>query len=93
MLYHKIDEYIRDRIVVAGEVIQATAGRKIKDGDVILTFARYVLPSVGAAPLKSKAQFINCGACSTQRMGRWKAIFCGGRRFKANARRYFGAFL
>lgn len=40
VLYHKIDEYIRDRIVVAGEVIQATAGRKIKDGDVILTFAR-----------------------------------------------------
>jgi translation initiation factor eIF-2B subunit delta len=39
-LCDKIDNYIRDRIVVAGEVIQDTAGRKIKDGDVILTYAR-----------------------------------------------------
>jgi translation initiation factor 2B subunit (eIF-2B alpha/beta/delta family) len=44
-LCDKIDNYIRDRIVVAGEVIQDTAGRKIKDGDVILTYARYELAS------------------------------------------------
>lgn len=39
-LCQDIDNYIRDRIVVAGEVIQDTAGRKIKDDDVILTYAR-----------------------------------------------------
>ncbi|KAI6164971.1 eukaryotic translation initiation factor 2B delta subunit [Pisolithus thermaeus] len=36
----KIDNYIRDRIVIADQVIQETAGKKIKDGDVILTYAR-----------------------------------------------------
>lgn len=40
-LCNEIDNYIRDRIIVAGEVIQDTAGKKIKDGDVILTYARY----------------------------------------------------
>ncbi|KAF8843159.1 IF-2B-domain-containing protein [Paxillus ammoniavirescens] len=35
-----IDNYIRDRILLAGQVIQETAGNKIKDGDVILTYAR-----------------------------------------------------
>ncbi|KAI0080706.1 IF-2B-domain-containing protein [Panus rudis PR-1116 ss-1] len=39
-LCSKIDTYIRDRIIVADEVIEETAGSKIKDGDVILTFAR-----------------------------------------------------
>ncbi|KAG6335047.1 hypothetical protein ID866_4049 [Astraeus odoratus] len=36
----KIDNYIRDRIDIADQVIQETAGNKIKDGDVILTYAR-----------------------------------------------------
>lgn len=36
----KIDNYIRDRIIVADEVIQDLTGQKIKDGDVILTYAR-----------------------------------------------------
>lgn len=36
----KIDNYIRDRIIIADQVIQETAGNKIKDGDVILTYAR-----------------------------------------------------
>lgn len=36
----KIDNYIRDRIIFADEVIQELAGKKIKDGDLILTFAR-----------------------------------------------------
>ncbi|KIY73783.1 eukaryotic translation initiation factor 2B delta subunit [Cylindrobasidium torrendii FP15055 ss-10] len=39
-LCQKIDNYIRDRIIMADEVIQDLAGQKIKDGDVILTFAR-----------------------------------------------------
>jgi translation initiation factor eIF-2B subunit delta len=39
-LCRKIDNYLRDRIIFAGEVIQELAGRKIKDGDVILTYAR-----------------------------------------------------
>lgn len=37
-----IDDYIRDRIIIAAQVIQETAGKKIKDGDVILTYARYM---------------------------------------------------
>ncbi|THG99136.1 hypothetical protein EW145_g7317 [Phellinidium pouzarii] len=40
ILCHKIDNYIRDRIIFADQVIEDTAGQKIKDGDVILTFAR-----------------------------------------------------
>ncbi|KAF9222041.1 IF-2B-domain-containing protein [Gyrodon lividus] len=35
-----IDNYIRDRIILADQVIQETAGKKIKDGDVVLTYAR-----------------------------------------------------
>ncbi|KAF8558792.1 IF-2B-domain-containing protein [Imleria badia] len=35
-----IDNYIRDRILLADQVIQETAGKKINDGDVILTYAR-----------------------------------------------------
>lgn len=35
------DDALRERIVVADEVIQDTAVQKIKDGDVILTYARY----------------------------------------------------
>ncbi|KAH7916765.1 hypothetical protein BJ138DRAFT_1175609 [Hygrophoropsis aurantiaca] len=36
----KIDNYIRDRIIIADQVIQEIAGSKIKNGDVILTYAR-----------------------------------------------------
>ncbi|KAF8901651.1 initiation factor 2 subunit family-domain-containing protein [Gymnopilus junonius] len=36
----KIDNYIRDRIIIADEVIEENAGNKIKDGDVILTYAK-----------------------------------------------------
>ncbi|KAI0650111.1 eukaryotic translation initiation factor 2B delta subunit [Trametes meyenii] len=39
-LCHKIDTYIRERIIIADQVIQETAGNKIKDDDVILTYAR-----------------------------------------------------
>ncbi|TCD71367.1 hypothetical protein EIP91_011138 [Steccherinum ochraceum] len=39
-LCQKIDNYIRDRIIIADQVIEETAAKKIKDGDVILTFAR-----------------------------------------------------
>ncbi|KAJ7117312.1 eukaryotic translation initiation factor 2B delta subunit [Mycena crocata] len=40
LLCQKIDDYIRDRIIIADEVIQDLAGKKIKDGDIILTYAR-----------------------------------------------------
>ncbi|EGO01639.1 hypothetical protein SERLA73DRAFT_177056 [Serpula lacrymans var. lacrymans S7.3] len=39
-LCRKIDNYIRDRIIIADQVIQETAGKKIKDGNVIMTYAR-----------------------------------------------------
>jgi len=39
-LFTKIDNYIRDRIIIADQVIQELAGNKIKDGDVILTYAK-----------------------------------------------------
>ncbi|KAJ7591356.1 eukaryotic translation initiation factor 2B delta subunit [Mycena floridula] len=39
-LCQTIDTYIRERIIAADEVIQDLAGKKIKDGDVILTYAR-----------------------------------------------------
>src|SRR5260221_11827372 len=38
-----IDNYIRDRITLADEVIEELAGKKIKDGDVILTYAKWVV--------------------------------------------------
>ena len=51
-LCQKIDNYIRDRIIIADEVIQELAGKKINDGDVILTYARLVLfSSLDAAPI------------------------------------------
>lgn len=45
-LCQKIDDYIRDRIIIADEVIQELAGNKIKDGDVILTYARSLDSSI-----------------------------------------------
>ena len=42
MLCRTIDNYIRDKIIIADQVIQHLAGNKIKDGDVILTYARCV---------------------------------------------------
>ena len=44
VLSRKIDTYIRERIIIADQVIQETAGNKIKDGDVVLTYARYAAP-------------------------------------------------
>lgn len=41
-LSRRIDDYIRDRIIIADQVIEETAAKKIKDGDVILTYARCV---------------------------------------------------
>ena len=35
-----IDNFVRERITVADQVIAASAGEKIKDGDVILTYAK-----------------------------------------------------
>ena len=40
ILLTKIDSFIRDRILLAGRVIEQHAIEKIKDGDVILTYAR-----------------------------------------------------
>jgi len=40
MLCDRIDDFIRDRIIYADKVIQAHAIPKIRDGDVIMTFAR-----------------------------------------------------
>jgi len=39
-LCSKIDNYIRDRIIIADQVIQETAMKKIHDGDVVMTYAR-----------------------------------------------------
>lgn len=39
-LCQTIDNYIRDRIIVADEVIEGLAGQKINDGDVVLTYAK-----------------------------------------------------
>lgn len=39
-LLERIDHFIRDRIVYASKIIRAQAGNKIKDGDVVMTFAR-----------------------------------------------------
>lgn len=40
LLCETIDYYIRDRIIIADQVIEDIAGKKIKDGDVLLTYAR-----------------------------------------------------
>jgi len=39
-LLEKIDSFIRDRILLAGKVIEQHAVEKIKDGDTILTYSR-----------------------------------------------------
>ncbi|KAH9816779.1 hypothetical protein DFH28DRAFT_964447 [Melampsora americana] len=39
LIYDRIDLFIRDRIIVADKVIQSHAIQKIKDGDVIMTYA------------------------------------------------------
>lgn len=43
-LCERIDHFIRDRITYAGRVLQGHATAKIKDGDVVLTYSRYVHP-------------------------------------------------
>ncbi|KAK4704221.1 translation initiation factor eIF-2B subunit delta, partial [Phenoliferia sp. Uapishka_3] len=40
LLIQKIDSFIRDRILLAGKVIEQHAIAKIKDGETILTYAR-----------------------------------------------------
>ncbi|GAA5914297.1 translation initiation factor eIF-2B subunit [Sporobolomyces salmoneus] len=40
LLIEKIDSFIRDRILLAGRVIEQHAVEKIKDGDTVLTYAR-----------------------------------------------------
>ena len=42
MLCSKIDDYINERILAADGVINNNFGKKIKDGDVILTYSRFV---------------------------------------------------
>ncbi|PWY99902.1 IF-2B-domain-containing protein [Testicularia cyperi] len=39
-LLERIDHFIRDRIVYASKIIRTQAGSKIKEGDVVMTFAR-----------------------------------------------------
>lgn len=41
-LCSKIDNYIRDRIIIADQVIQEIAMKKINHGDVVLTYARWL---------------------------------------------------
>lgn len=41
LLIARIDHFIRDRIILAGKVIEEQAIKKITDGDVIMTFARW----------------------------------------------------
>lgn len=42
MLAEKIDMYIKERVTLADEVIVAFGKEKIKDGSVVLTYARSV---------------------------------------------------
>ncbi|SJX62366.1 related to GCD2-translation initiation factor eIF2B, 71 kDa (delta) subunit [Sporisorium reilianum f. sp. reilianum] len=39
-LLERIDHFVRDRIVYASKIIRTQAGNKIKDGDVVMSFAR-----------------------------------------------------
>lgn len=39
-LLERINHFVRDRIVYASKIIRTQAGSKIKDGDVVMTFAR-----------------------------------------------------
>lgn len=43
MLAEKIDMYIKERVTLADEVIVAFGKEKIKDGSVVLTYARCVV--------------------------------------------------
>lgn len=40
LLLESIDNYLKERIELAGEVICSFATEKIKDGDTIVTYAR-----------------------------------------------------
>ncbi|KAG9317647.1 initiation factor 2 subunit family-domain-containing protein [Chiua virens] len=79
-----IDNYIRDRILLADQVIQETAGSKIKDGDVILTYARSVYLSEPTPVIRRRKGLAAC-------LGVWQAIFCHRSRFKTYARRQSAA--
>ena len=93
-LFQKIDTYIRERIIIADQVIQETAGNKIKDGDVILTYARSV-------PQSSRRQFfLSCipqivsGGEGLARGSRFRPLILSHhRRFKTDARGYILSIL
>lgn len=43
VLCERINHFIRDRILLAGQVIEENAITKINNGDVVMTFARLVV--------------------------------------------------
>lgn len=58
LLCERIDHFIRDRIVLAGKVVEDLALSKIKDDDVILTFGRSV--HVTLSWLIQNLTFVTC---------------------------------
>ncbi|KZO94818.1 IF-2B-domain-containing protein [Calocera viscosa TUFC12733] len=65
-LCERIDTYIRDRITVADRVIEDHAMEKIRDGDVVLTYARSssvekVLKAAHEAKIKFSVVAVDCG--------------------------------
>ena len=74
-----IDNYIRDRITLADEVIEDLAGKKIKDGDVILTYAKWVvfpLLSTINANFVARLQIVCRRKGFTGRSRSWKKVLC-----------------
>ena len=87
VLFRKIDTYIRERIIIADQVIQETAGNKIKDGDVILTYARYFfLPVFTRFHRSWMEQVICCGESSSRGAFLGPELFGHRRRFKTYVR-------
>lgn len=48
-LYSRIDQYLQERILAAGIAISTFGMAKIHDGDVVLTYARFVYVSTFCA--------------------------------------------
>ena len=72
VLCDTIDNYIRDRILLADQVIQETAGSKIKDGDVVLTYARSVracFPPCRCLPLLAGHRWLRRSYCMPGYLG------------------------
>ncbi len=68
-LLERIDHFVRDRIVYASKIIRTQAGNKIKDGDVVMTFARSSLSRVrfsllGNAACVSRSSSLTHDRCS-----------------------------